>query len=198
MVARVLVTSRVNHRSENRVREGFHRAGATAEPRPMGEQTNKSFTGSSINLEQEHHQTLAIDRLSLRRHKLVVCRTGGGLRVCMAERSICCTRSSRGRWGLSVCVTATWALADFTTEMFFFFVPSCRNTAETRKKGNTNLFPIEISPVRSRRISVWHVGGTRSYNNQKKKKKGKHKKMCQSSASDGCPQCIGIQRSPRG
>ena len=55
VVARVLVTSRVNHRSGYRVGEGFHRTGVTIEPRPVGEQTNKKSTGSSINLEQEHH-----------------------------------------------------------------------------------------------------------------------------------------------
>ena len=50
-----------------------------------------------------------------------LCGTGTGRRVCMAERSICWTRSHQEAAVYFLFAIATLALADFTTQAFFFF-----------------------------------------------------------------------------
>ena len=70
VVARVLVTSRMNHRSGYRVGEGLHRTGVTVEP-CQWETSQQNSTGSSKNLDRSTTR-FGNGQTTLRRHKQAV------------------------------------------------------------------------------------------------------------------------------
>ena len=225
VVARVLVTSGMNHRSGYRVGEGFYRTGVTVEP-CQWETSQQNSTGSSINLERStigfvNRQT------TLRRHKLVVVLSSVITFGDSCKFLICVELaqavefvgkrdrfvghlSSRGRCVLSLAI-ATWASVDFTTEVF----SSSHQVVRIKMKPTQISFAATTmgSPHHPRCITV-HKKGIEIYPSEAEghiflacglvggtqshndQQEG-NTKTVPIFASDGCSPCIGIQRSPR-
>ena len=75
-------------------------------------------------------------------------------------------------------------------------INATRYSRDMHKKGQSKYHPSEAAGHSF--LSKKRAGGTQKVCGRKKKKRRREKRNCvQSSASDGCPPCIGIQRSPR-